>query len=161
MLRNEIRTRRIVLRLKAADDLPLVTGDRVQLQQVVLNLLLNAVEAMDGVDDRPRRMLLSIGRDDDDSVRLSVTDSGVGFDPEHAGKLFDAFYTTKGEGMGIGLSVSRSIIESHGGRLWATPNESFGATFSFSIPCHADGTAADRSDAAVQPARAAPSVRNL
>ncbi|MGY2492732.1 PAS domain S-box protein [Cupriavidus sp. CP313] len=164
ILRSEIRTRRIVLRLKTADDLPPATGDRVQLQQVVLNLLLNAVEAMDGVDDRPRQMLLSIGRDAGDSVRLAVTDSGVGFDPEHAGKLFDAFYTTKGEGMGIGLSVSRSIIESHGGRLWATPNESSGATFSFSIPCHAHSTAAaDRPGATAQVARAddEQSVRNL
>lgn len=155
MLRSEIRTRRIVLRLRTADDLPPVAGDRVQLQQVVLNLLLNAVEAMDSVDDRPRQILLSIGRDDGDSLRLAVTDSGVGFDPEQAGKLFDAFYTTKGKGMGIGLSVSRSIIESHGGRLWATSNGSFGATFSFSMPCHADSTvAADRPEAAARAARA-------
>lgn len=142
MLHSETRTRRILLRLKAATDLPPVTGDRVQLQQVVLNLLLNAMEAMDGVDDRPRQMLLSIERDDGESLRLAVTDSGVGFAPEHAGKLFDAFYTTKGGGMGLGLSVSRSIIERHGGHLWATPNESVGATFSFSLPCRPDITAA-------------------
>lgn len=162
LLRSEIRTRRIVLRLKAADDLLPATGDRVQLQQVVLNLLLNAVEAMTGVDDRPREMLVCIERDDADSVRLAVTDSGVGFDPEHAGKLFDAFYTTKGEGMGIGLSVSRSIIESHGGRLWATPNEGFGATFSFSIPCRPHSmAAADRPHATGQPAGAEHAVRTL
>jgi signal transduction histidine kinase len=135
LLRCEIRKRRIVLRLKAADDLPTVAGDRVQLQQVLLNLLLNAVEAMEGVDGRPREMLVRIERDDGGCARLTVTDSGIGFDPQHAGHLFDAFYTTKGEGMGIGLSVSRSIIEHHGGRLWATANQDFGASFSFSIPC--------------------------
>jgi PAS domain S-box-containing protein len=141
MLRGEIRKKRIVLQMEPADDLPPVTGDRVQLQQVMLNLLLNAVEAMNGVDDRPRQMLVRIERADGDRVRLAVTDSGVGFDPQHAGKLFDAFYTTKREGMGIGLSVSRSIIESHGGRLWATSNERFGATFSFSIPCQTEARA--------------------
>ncbi|KAA1016250.1 GHKL domain-containing protein [Paraburkholderia panacisoli] len=142
LLRFEVRKRRIVLRLETAADLPPVKGDRVQLQQVVLNLLLNAVEAMNGVDDRPRQMLVRIERDDGDCVRLAVTDSGVGFDPQHAGMLFDAFYTTKKEGMGIGLSVSRSIIESHGGRLWATTNERFGATFSFTIPCRPERMAA-------------------
>ncbi|MBP0595035.1 PAS domain S-box protein [Paraburkholderia sp. LEh10] len=142
LLRGEIRARRIVLRLETAENLPPVTGDRVQLQQVALNLLLNAAEAMDGVDVRPRQMLVRIARDDGDCVRLAVTDSGVGFDPQHAGKLFDGFYTTKREGMGIGLSVSRSIIECHGGRLWATSNERFGATFSFSIPSRQEWMAA-------------------
>ena len=143
LLRSDIRRKRIVLRLETADDLPPVTGDRVQLQQVVLNLLRNAVDAMNGVDDRPRQMLVKIERDDGDCVRLAVTDSGVGFAPQHAGKLFDAFYTTKREGMGIGLHVSRCIIERHGGRLWATANERFGATFSFSVPCHAGRMAGD------------------
>jgi PAS domain S-box-containing protein len=142
LLRGEVRKRLIVLRLEADVDLPTVTGDRVQLQQVMLNLLLNAVEAMHGVDDRLRETLVRIERDDGDRVRLTVTDSGVGFDPQHAGKLFDAFYTTKNEGMGMGLSVSRSIIESHGGHLWATSNGRFGATFSFSIPCRAERIAA-------------------
>ncbi|CAL8476881.1 ATP-binding protein [Caballeronia sp. S22] len=164
LLRNEIRAKRIVLRLQTVDDFPLVTGDRVQLQQVVLNLLLNAVEAMQSVDDRPRQMLITIARDDGDRVRLAVTDTGVGFEPQRAEKLFDAFYTTKGEGMGIGLSVSRSIIECHGGRLWATSNEHHGATFSFSIPCHADHMpAADRSGVGGQIARLNPGhpVRNV
>ncbi len=142
LLRSDIRRKRIVLRLETADDLTPVTGDKVQLQQVVLNLLLNAVEAMQGVDDRPRQMLVKIERDDDDHVRVVVTDAGVGFEPERASKLFDAFYTTKREGMGIGLSVSRCIIERHGGRLWATSNERFGATISFSVPCRADRMAA-------------------
>ncbi|WP_409518873.1 sensor histidine kinase [Paraburkholderia sp. LEh10] len=135
LLRTEIRRKQIVLQLKALGDLPAVTGDKVQLQQVVLNLLLNAVEAMQGVGDRPRRILVEIERDDGDLIRLAVTDSGAGFEPEHAARLFDAFYTTKREGMGIGLSVSRYIIERHGGRLWATSNKRFGATFSFSVPC--------------------------
>ncbi|MEX3812611.1 PAS domain S-box protein [Paraburkholderia sp. BR13439] len=145
LLRAELRKKRIVLRLETADNLPPATGDRVQLQQVVLNLLLNAVEAMNGIDDRPRQMLVKIERDDGDHIRLAVTDSGEGIAPQHAGKLFDAFFTTKGEGMGIGLSVSRCIIERHGGRLWATSNERFGATFSFSIPCRAERMAADGS----------------
>ena len=153
LLRRDIRRKRIVLRLETADDLPPVTGDRVQLQQVVLNLLLNAADAVNGVDDRPRQMLVKIERDDGDCVRVAVTDSGVGFDPQHAGKLFDAFYTTNKERMGIGLSVSRCIIERHGGRLWATSNLRFGATFSFSVPCPAGRmAAANRSGANSQPA---------
>lgn len=138
LLRSEIRKRRIVLRLKSADALPTVAGDRVQLQQVVLNLLLNAMEAMEGVDNRAREVLIRIERQNGnagDHVQLAVSDSGVGFDPQQATQLFDAFYTTKGEGMGIGLSVSRNIIECHGGRLWASANQDFGATFSFAIPC--------------------------
>jgi len=117
-----------------ADDLPPVAGDSVQLQQVVLNLLMNALEAMRGVDDRPRQLVIRTERDEGERVRLSVQDVGVGFDPQSVDRLFDAFYTTKGDGMGIGLSVSRSIIESHHGRLWAALNDGPGATFSFSIP---------------------------
>src|SRR6185312_11530663 len=114
--------------------LPPVRGDRVQLQQVMLNLLLNALDAMSGVDDRPRQVVIRTDRDEDDRVRLTVQDAGVGFDPQGVERLFEAFYTTKSGGMGIGLSVSRSIIESHHGRLWALPNDGAGATFSFSIP---------------------------
>ena len=109
-------------------------GDRVQLQQVILNLLQNASDAMSGVDDRPRRLVIRTERDEDDNVRLTVQDAGVGFPPQDAERLFEAFYTTKNNGMGIGLSVSRSIIEKHHGRLWAAPNDGPGATFSFSIP---------------------------
>jgi len=100
----------------------------------MLNLLLNASEAMSGVDDRPRQVVIRTDRDEDDRVRLTVQDAGVGFDPQGVERLFEAFYTTKSGGMGIGLSVSRSIIESHHGRLWAAPNDGPGATFSFSIP---------------------------
>src|SRR5437879_1241476 len=131
---SELRRSRVILRAELADDLPRVTGDRVQLQQVILNLLRNASDAMSGVDDRPRKLVIRTERDEDDRVRLTVQDTGVGFEPRAVGKLFEAFYTTKSGGMGIGLSVSRSIIESHHGRLWAAPNDGPGAPLSFSIP---------------------------
>jgi PAS domain S-box-containing protein len=134
---SELQRSQVISRVELADDLPPVTGDRVQLQQVVLNLLLNAADAMSGVDDRPRRLTIRTERDEGDHVRLSVQDAGVGFGPPGPDRLFEPFYTTKKGGMGIGLSVSRSIIESHHGRLWATPNNGPGATFSFSIPCAA------------------------
>jgi signal transduction histidine kinase len=105
----------------------------VRLQQVILNLLMNASEAMSSVDDRQRHLVVRTEQDDE-RARLSVQDAGVGIGPDEADELFEAFYTTKSSGMGIGLSVSRSIIESHEGRLWAKPNEGPGATFSFSIP---------------------------
>jgi PAS domain S-box-containing protein len=131
---SKLQRSRLVLRPELADDLPPITGDRVQLQQVILNLLLNASDAMSSVNGRPRRVVIRTERDEGDRVRLSVQDAGVGFDPQVADRLFEAFYTTKSDGMGIGLSVSRSIIERHHGRLWAAPNDGPGATFSFSIP---------------------------
>ena len=132
---SELQRGRIILRSELSDDLPPVTGDRVQLQQVILNLIRNASDAMNTVNDHPRDLLIRTERDDDaDRVRLSVKDAGVGFEPQAADRLFQAFYTTKDDGMGVGLSVSRSIIESHHGQLWATPNDGPGATFSFSIP---------------------------
>jgi len=134
LLRSELQRSRVTLRAELDDDVPLVTGDRVQLQQVIMNLLLNASDAMNGIDDRPRHLVITIEREESDCVRLSVQDAGVGFEPQRESQLFDAFYTTKSGGMGIGLSVSRSIIESHRGRLWATVNDGPGATFSFSIP---------------------------
>jgi PAS domain S-box-containing protein len=138
---TELQKNRVVLRPELADDLPLVRGDRVQLQQVILNLLRNGSDAMSAVEDRPRQLLIRTERDEGDGVRLTVQDAGVGFDPQAADRLFDAFFTTKGEGMGIGLSVSRSIIESHHGRLWATLNDGPGAAFSFSIPRAPEGLA--------------------
>ncbi len=138
---SELQKNRVILRPELAHDLPLVTGDRVQLQQVILNLLRNASDAMSTIDDRPRDLLIRTEPDDNDRVRLSVSDVGIGFEPQAADKLFEAFYTTKNEGMGIGLSVSRSIVEHHYGRLWATPNNGPGATFSFSIPCRPEGLA--------------------
>ncbi|MFL6336141.1 MAG: PAS domain-containing protein [Pyrinomonadaceae bacterium] len=131
---SELRRNRVIPRLELADDLPPVKGDRVQLQQVIMNLLLNALDAMSGVEDCPTPLVIRTARDEDDRVRLSVRDAGVGFDPQAADRLFQPFYTTKDDGMGIGLSVSRSIIESHHGRLWATLNEGPGATLSFSLP---------------------------
>jgi PAS domain S-box-containing protein len=131
---SDLQRNRVILRSELADDLPLIAGDRVQLQQVILNLLRNASDAMIGVEDRPRQLLIRTERDDSESVRLTVQDAGVGFDPQAMKRLFEPFYTTKNDGMGIGLSVSRSIIESHHGRLWATQNDGPGATFSFSIP---------------------------
>ena len=143
LLRGEMRNKRIALRLIAADELPRVLADRVQLQQVVLNLLLNAMDAMAGVDNRPRDVQIRIERDERAGVELAVTDAGVGFDAQQGDKLFEAFFTTKREGMGIGLSVSRRIIESHGGSMWATSNAGHGATFAFSIPCEKDGATGD------------------
>src|SRR6267142_931132 len=134
LLLSGLQKDRVILRPELADDLPPVTGDRVQLQQVVLNLILNASDSMSGVDDRPRQLVIRTERDEDDHVRLTVQDAGVGFDPQGVERLFEAFYTTKSDGMGIGLSVSRSIIESHHGRLWAASNDGPGATFSFSLP---------------------------
>jgi PAS domain S-box-containing protein len=136
---SELQKSRVILRPELADDLPLVTGDRVQLQQVILNLLRNASDAMSTIDDRPRDLLIRTQSDDNDWVRLSVADVGVGFEPHAADRLFEAFYTTKSEGMGIGLSVSRSIIERHHGRLWVTPNTGPGVTFFVFYPPQTGG----------------------
>jgi PAS domain S-box-containing protein len=130
---SDLRRTQIVLQTNFHRNLPLIEGDRVQLQQVILNLIRNATDAMCAVDDRPRRMLIAT-EIDAGAVLLRVKDSGTGLDPKATNQLFDAFYTTKDEGMGIGLSVSKSIIEGHQGHLWATPNDGPGTTFSFSIP---------------------------
>ena len=131
---SDLQRNRVVLRQEFADDLPVVTGDRVQLQQVILNLLRNASDAMSTVYDRPRQLQIKTERDKDAQVRLTVRDAGIGLDPQRVDRLFEAFYTTKDDGMGIGLSISRSIIERHRGHLWAEQNAGPGATFSFSIP---------------------------
>ena len=137
---SELHRKQVVSQSDFDEDLPTVMGDRVQLQQVILNLLLNASDAMNDIADRPRLVVIKTEPYEGNHVRLTVKDAGVGLEPENVGKLFDAFYTTKNSGMGIGLSVSRSIIESHHGRLWAMPNEDEpGATFSFSIPFVSDG----------------------
>jgi C4-dicarboxylate-specific signal transduction histidine kinase len=132
---GEFQNSRVIVRTEFADDLQFVAADRVQLQQVILNLLRNALDAMSTVDDRPRDLLIRTERDEADRVRLSVTDSGIGFDPQDMGRLFDAFYSMKDEGMGVGLTESHSILENHQGRLWAVLNDGPGATFSFSGPC--------------------------
>ena len=131
---SDLRKNGVIMHSDLGENIPPVTGDRVQLQQVILNLVRNASEAMAGVEDRQREALIKTERVGD-CVHLSVTDAGVGFRPETADRLFEPFYTTKNDGMGIGLSVSRSIIAAHHGRLWAAANDGAGATFAFSIPC--------------------------
>ena len=134
---SDLQRHRVILQSELAEDLPTVTGDRIQLQQVILNLVRNASEAMVEVHERPRLLLIKTEREDVNRVRLTVRDSGIGFPPESLDSLFDAFHTTKSGGMGIGLFVSRSIVERHEGRLWAEPNDGPGATFSFSLPFQA------------------------
>jgi len=131
---GELQRNGVILRHELADDLPPVKGDRIQLQQVILNLLRNASDAMSTIDDRPKELLIRTEADNGDRVRLSVKDAGVGLSAEAARRIFDPFYTTKSDGMGMGLSVSRSIIEAHYGSLWATPNDGPGVTFAFSLP---------------------------
>jgi PAS domain S-box-containing protein len=140
LLLSDLQRRGVILRQELSDDLPVLMADRVQLQQVIMNLLRNAADAMRDVVDRPRELLIRTEREEGDRVRLSVKDAGGGFAPQAADRLFEAFYTTKNEGMGIGLSISRSIIEAHQGRLWATANDGPGATVSFSIPTKAGGS---------------------
>ncbi len=136
--RVEVQTGGATLRTQMSHDLPLVTGDRVQLQQLMLNLIMNALEAMSEVRDRPRELVISTQRGEADEVLVAVQDSGVGLDPQGKEKLFDAFYSGKSVGMGMGLAISRSIVEHHGGRLWAISNDGPGATFLFTIPRSAD-----------------------
>jgi len=131
---SELQSDRILLRHDFAENLPPVKGDRIQIQQVILNLVHNALDAMRGVDDRPRELLIKTESGDNKSVQLTVQDTGIGFASDAADRLFESFYTTKDDGMGIGLSVSRSIIEAHRGRLWASVNDGPGSSFAFSIP---------------------------
>jgi PAS domain S-box-containing protein len=136
--RGEIRKGGATVRTQMRHDVPSVTGDRVQLQQLLLNLIINAVEAMSVVPDRPRELVISTRLSERKEVLVAVRDSGVGLEPESKEKLFDAFYTTKSMGMGMGLAISRSIVENHGGRLWAESNAGPGATFLFTIPLTED-----------------------
>ena len=124
----------MTLRIELADDLSPVLGDRVQLQQVVLNLVTNGIEAMSSVEDRPRELIIRTQNDDAGQVRVTVQDSGMGLDPQSMERIFDAFYTTKHGGMGMGLSISRSIIQNHGGKLWAVANDGPGMSVQFTIP---------------------------
>jgi PAS domain S-box-containing protein len=134
LAQHELRGNQVLLETRLSEDLPLVQGDRVQLQQVLLNLIVNAIEAMSGIDDRRHGLTIVSAPESPDAVRVEVRDSGTGLYPDHAIHLFEPFYTTKAEGIGIGLSISRSIIEAHGGRLSAGPNSPFGAVFGFSLP---------------------------
>jgi len=133
LTQSEARRNKVALRMELATDLPAVMGDRVQLQQVVLNLILNGIEAVSTVEDRQRDLVIRTQRGEGDEVRVAVQDSGIGFDPMSAERIFDAFHTTKPGGLGMGLSISRSIVEIHGGRLWAVLNDGPGATFQFTL----------------------------
>ncbi len=139
LTRSEVQRNRISLRNQLSDNLPIIQGDRIQLQQVVLNLILNAVEAM-AIGGGPLELLVTSEKD----VLVSVRDSGAGLDPESVDHIFDAFYTTKSSGMGMGLAISRSIIEAHSGRLWASANAPRGAIFQFTLP-------SDRADVPATP----------
>ena len=133
LARGELRRSSVTVRTELAADLSPVFGDRVQLQQVVLNLVMNGTEAMISVGERPRELVIRTHNEEADQVRVTVEDSGVGLDPQSVERIFDAFYTTKRGGMGIGLSISRSIVQNHGGRLWVEANRGPGATFQFTL----------------------------
>jgi C4-dicarboxylate-specific signal transduction histidine kinase len=130
----------VTLETELAADLQATIGDRVQLQQVIVNLILNGIEAMSEVVERPRRLVIRSQMQNSDEILVAVRDSGVGIAPKDEKRIFDAFFTTKAQGMGMGLSISHSIIEAHGGRLWATRNNDFGATFQFTLPVEPDNT---------------------
>ena len=136
LIRNEAEGKEVALQMELAVDLPAVLGDRVQLQQVILNLLMNGIEAMVSITDRPRELRIWSREYEAQQVLVAVQDSGVGLDGENLEQIFDAFYTTKLQGMGMGLAISRSIIEDHGGQLWALPNNGPGTTFQFTLLKH-------------------------
>jgi C4-dicarboxylate-specific signal transduction histidine kinase len=137
---GQAASRHVKIKLELAPDLPLVLGDSIQLQQVILNLLMNGIEAMTTVNDRPKMVTIRSERQGGGQLRIAVADSGVGLSDEVIGRLFEPFFTTRSKGMGMGLSISRSIVEAHGGRLWAEANGSAGAIFQFTLPS-ADGRA--------------------
>ena len=140
LTRSELLRHRIALHIQLAHELPVVQGDRIQLQQVLLNLIINAVEAMSAVNEAPRELLISSASNAADSVLVAVRDSGPGLTPESFDCLFQPFHTTKADGMGMGLSICRSIIEAHGGRVWATANVPRGAVFQFTLSAHREST---------------------
>jgi signal transduction histidine kinase len=134
LIDREIQQSQVSLQTRLSNDVPMVDGDRVQLQQVILNLILNAIEAMNTVATGPKNLLISSAKSATNDVLISVQDSGAGFAPENYDRLFNAFYTTKPAGMGMGLAISRSIVENHRGRIWAAPNSPRGAVFQFTLP---------------------------
>jgi signal transduction histidine kinase len=138
LVQRELTSHRVSLRMELTPALPMILGDRVQLQQLIVNLVMNGIEAMHSVTDRPRELVIRSDREDAHGVLVSVTDCGVGISAEDAGKLFNAFFTTKSSGMGMGLSICRSIVEAHGGRLSDSGNEGPGTTFRFVLPVHQD-----------------------
>jgi len=131
---SEVHRHGVVVETHLAAEVPRILGDRIQLQQVLLNLVMNAIEALSGVSAGPRTLWVSSECGAAPEVVIAVRDSGPGLDPQRLDRLFDAFYTTKPQGLGLGLAISRRIIEVHGGRLWATANEGRGATFQFTVP---------------------------
>jgi signal transduction histidine kinase len=134
LTRQEVRKNHVWLKTQLSDDVPPILADRIQLQQVILNLIINAVEALTAVPDAERVLQITTTAGPSGDVSLTVGDSGPGLDQEKLEEIFGAFYTTKPDGMGMGLAVSRSIIEAHGGRLWANKNEPRGAIFQFTLP---------------------------
>jgi signal transduction histidine kinase len=134
LIGDDAKRKSVTIRTQFADNVFPVSGDRVQLQQVLLNLAMNGIEAMSGVDERARELVITTRNIDPDQVQVTVEDSGIGLDPDTAGKIFDPFYTTKSGGMGMGLSISRSILQAHGGRLWATVRDGAGTIFYFALP---------------------------
>jgi C4-dicarboxylate-specific signal transduction histidine kinase len=140
LAQNQARQSHVDLKRELNDDLPLVHGDRVQLQQVILNLIVNGLEAIAKSKDGARELLVSSNQDEAEDVMVAVSDSGEGLDPAKLESVFEAFFTTKSEGMGMGLAISRTIIEAHGGRLWATANSPRGAVFQFTLPTNAERT---------------------
>lgn len=141
LTRGEVMKNNVSVQTQLAEGLPLIQGDRVQLQQVILNLIINAVEAMSGVSEESRGLLIGTGKDASGRVLVAVQDSGPGLNPESLERLFDSFYTTKPGGTGMGLSICRSIVEAHGGRIWATPNAGPGITVQFALPIDDQATA--------------------
>ncbi|NLS03390.1 PAS domain S-box protein [Rhizobium sp. P32RR-XVIII] len=141
LVQGELRRHRILLRTELAPDLPPVAGDRVQLQQVILNLMMNGIEAMSEVTDRPRELLMIARSEASGAVLVAVKDAGTGLDTQSAEQLFEPFYTTKADGLGMGLAICRLIVEAHGGRLWASANEPRGAVFQFTLPTTQEKTA--------------------
>jgi len=134
LIGDDAKRKSVTIREQLADELSPVSGDRVQLQQVVLNLTINAMEAMSSVSERARELAITAWDVNTEQVQVTVKDSGIGLDPNIMDKIFDSFYSTKAGGMGMGLSISRSIIRAHGGRLWATTNEGPGTSFHFTLP---------------------------
>jgi C4-dicarboxylate-specific signal transduction histidine kinase len=138
LVQRELISHQVSLQTELASALPMILGDRVQLQQVMINLVMNGIEAMQSITDRPRELVIRSRQDEKQQVLASVTDCGIGIAAENADRLFSPFFTTKSSGMGMGLSICRSIMEAHGGRLWATANIPHGATFQFTLAVNAE-----------------------
>jgi signal transduction histidine kinase len=145
LTQTEVQQNGVRLQTRFADDLPFVPADRVQLQQVIMNLLVNAVEAMSSAGDRSRELTIASGKDDANEVFVEVRDTGPGIDPPNLDRLFQSFYTTKPDGIGMGLAISRSIVEAHGGLLSAAPNNPRGAVFRFTLPAEEEPSEGARS----------------